>query len=167
MEKNDEMFRLVAKQLKKLFKIIFVFTILFILAVLFIVHSNGALMAFNKQFQFIVENITYLLILLGIPGIYYFHQKKLKTIESIESAEDILKLYKRSFLIKIAITEGLLFIAGILYLFQGTVNFLIIMVISLVYLLMNTPNIPNLSSELNLNKEDEEKQEAEQEENKN
>ena len=41
------------------------------------------------------------------------------------------------------------------------------MVISLVYLLMNTPNIPNLSSELNLTKEDDEDQEAEQEENKN
>ena len=165
MEKNEEIFRLAIKQLKKLFYILFTITIIFSLVVLLIVHRNGAWMTFNKQFQFIIENITYLLILIGIPGIYYIHQKNLKAIESMDSSEEKLKHYKTSFFIKIMIAESLIFISCILFLLQGTLNFLIIIAISLIYLLLNIPTFSKLASELHLNEDKNEEPEENEPEN--
>ena len=141
--------------LKKIFILIVSGLIVFFAIGYYLVISRGALIIFSPVQLQNLESIIILLSLIGIPAGHYYHKKRISHLSQELSGSELLKSYKVSFIVKLAILEGMALITLVGYMLSGNQTFLLIYAIFFLIVLINYPGESKLKDELNLNKEEE------------
>jgi hypothetical protein len=98
----------------------------------------------------ILTCIALVFMFIEIPLGYYLHTRKVKSLAENPDIKYKLDSYKSSYIIKLALFEGVGILASIILLLGGKNIIMIQIVIVLIFILLNNPSGTRLSEELNI-----------------
>jgi hypothetical protein len=100
--------------------------------------------------------LTYISIfsLAVVPLAYYLFKKNTGKIPVSISFSEKLFLYRKNYIIKMAMIEGVFFFCNVCYLLVNVKYILFIAIMAVIVLLLNYPNKNTIGEELNLNPEE-------------
>jgi hypothetical protein len=95
-----------------------------------------------------LKSVIIILALAGIPSGFVFHNRKVSRIPADMDWNGKMKLYRNSFIFKVALLESLALLSLIGFLLSVNMSFLYITLLLLVAYLLNVPNKEKIALEL-------------------
>jgi len=125
----------------------------FMIIAIFLNSFENGLAVYGKSFSLILTYFSFFSLAL-IPLAYFLFKKNVGKISATLSLPDKLFLYRKYYIIKLAMFEGTFFFCNVCYLLVNAKYILFIALMALIVLFMNYPNRTTISDDLNLNDED-------------
>ncbi len=143
------------RQLNLVFTAYLLGVILFSGVVVFtVIKNDGGLLSSGMNISRIMKLVFALMIVVLIPAAFFLHRNNISKIETGQSVEKKMIIYRNSFIIKAGIIEFLCIANTVILLLVGDIYLLIPLVLLIFYLIINRPGTYKISLELSLTPED-------------
>ena len=126
------------------------FSSVFIFSGISLYVRNELAIAMEPQTLEMIYYVSLISILVLIPLGYWLHSKKMKSLGNNPDLLSKLTIYQTSHITKIALFETSGFLSLIVLIMGGSNSILIQIAIVLIIMLLNTPSVHKLTTELNL-----------------
>lgn len=136
------------QSLKLIYWTIFATMVAFTIVAVVLAPRFAGVMALPLHQIETLKSVIIILALAGIPSGFVFHTRKVRRIPVDMDWAGKLKLYRNSFIIKIALLESLAFLSLMGFLLSVNMSFLYITLLLLVAYLMNIPTKEKIVLEL-------------------
>lgn len=137
------------QSLKLIYWVIFATMVAFTIVAVVLAPRFAGVAALEPPLIETLKSVIIILALAGIPSGFIFHTRKVRHIPTDLDWGGKMKLYRNSFIFKIALLESLAILSLIGFLLSVNMSFLYITLLLLVAYLLNIPTRDKIALELN------------------